>query len=74
MVGITNHCTRNSQAFEFLAVVCARLGAVIRHEDHLLSCGDYQRPILPTSSLMRTIISEKFQCLHCSGEEVVTGP
>lgn len=39
---MTDHCTGNTQAFEFLAVIRARLGAVVRHEDNLLSCGNYQ--------------------------------
>lgn len=63
MVGITDHCTGNSQAFKFLAVVCARLGAVIRHEDHLLSCGDYQPP--PFADL-------RINAHHCFGEAPVS--
>lgn len=38
----THHCTGNTQSFKLLAVVGARLGAVICHENHLLSCRAYE--------------------------------
>lgn len=63
VVGITDHCTRDSQAFKLLAVVCARLGAVICHEDHLLSCGDYQPPLFADL---------RFNAHHCFGEAPVS--
>jgi hypothetical protein len=39
-LALTNHCAGNTQALKLLAVVCARLGAVVRHENHLLACAD----------------------------------
>jgi hypothetical protein len=38
----TNHCAGDTEALEFLAVVCARLCAVICHEDYLFACSGRQ--------------------------------
>lgn len=65
----TNHCAGNTKTLQLLAIVCARLGAVIRHEDHLFACArgqhlasdDYETrtairvPFLRSSSRVSTV-------------------
>lgn len=68
----------NPQCFQFLLVVCARLGTVIRDEDNLLSCtasGKSEcvfRGCIVSNA--HTIVPQQFERLDRSGEKVVSGP
>lgn len=61
----TYHCAGDTKALEFLAVVCARLCAVIRYENDLFACAERQHNL--PSSLWLWLWSGSFAYHSCAG-------